>query len=122
MGSPTLFGRPKLDGGASKKFDWPDRKPKGLAHVALLQQRRIDRAQQAGLMVCPVKAIAAALVAVFGLTGPALAWGSEGHRIVAEIAEQYLEPATARQVRELLPTESATTLAQVSTWADEIRP
>jgi hypothetical protein len=48
--------------------------------------------------------------------------GSEGHRIVAEIAEQYLEPATARQVRELLAIENATTLAQVSTWADDIRP
>jgi len=65
------------------------------------------------------KAITGALLIVLGLTGPALAWGSEGHRIVAEIAEQYLEPATARQVRELLAIENATTLAQVSTWADE---
>jgi hypothetical protein len=51
----------------------------------------------------------------------AFAWGSEGHRIVAEIAEQYLEPATARQVRDLLAVENATTLADVSTWADQIR-
>jgi hypothetical protein len=69
-----------------------------------------------------MKAITAALLVVIDLTGPALAWGSEGHRIVAEIAEQYLEPATARRVRELLAIENATTLAQVSTWADEIRP
>jgi hypothetical protein len=62
------------------------------------------------------------LLIVLGLPAPALAWGSEGHRIVAEIAEQYLEPATARQVRELLAIENTTTLAQVSTWADEIRP
>jgi hypothetical protein len=38
------------------------------------------------------------------------------------IAEQYLESATARQVPDLLAIENATTLAQVSTWADEIRP
>ena len=52
---------------------------------------------------------------------PALAWGSEGHHIAAEIAEQFLEPSTARQVRELLAIDNETTLAQASTWADEIR-
>jgi hypothetical protein len=46
----------------------------------------------------------------------------EGHRIIAEIAEQYLEPTTARQVRELLALENATTLAEVPTRVDEIRP
>ena len=68
-----------------------------------------------------MKTIAAALLAILGLTGPALAWGSEGHRIAAEIAEQYLEPTTARQVRELLALENETTLAGVSSWADHIR-
>ena len=51
----------------------------------------------------------------------ALAWGIEGHHIAAEIAEQYLDPETARQVRELLAIENATTLAKVSTWAGDIR-
>jgi hypothetical protein len=51
----------------------------------------------------------------------AWAWGSEGHRIVAEIAEQFLEPPAARQVRDLLAIENATGLAAVSNWADEIR-
>jgi hypothetical protein len=51
----------------------------------------------------------------------ALAWGYEGHRIIAEIAEQFLEPQTARQVRDLVTIENVTTLADVSTWADEIR-
>jgi nuclease S1 len=68
-----------------------------------------------------VRALGAALAIVIALTGHALAWGGEGHRLVAEIAEQYLEPETARQVRELLALENATTLAEVSTWADEIR-
>ena len=66
--------------------------------------------------------LGAVLVLLAGTAGPALAWGYEGHRIVAEIAEQYLEPLTVRQVRELLALENATTLAEVSTWADEIRP
>jgi hypothetical protein len=68
-----------------------------------------------------MKALAAALAIVLLLTGRAFAWGDEGHRLAAEIAEQYLEPETARQVRELLALENATTLAEVSTWADEIR-
>jgi hypothetical protein len=50
------------------------------------------------------------------------AWGAEGHRIVAEIAEQFLEPETARQVCRLLATDGLTTLAEVSTWADQILP
>src|SRR6516162_5380400 len=58
------------------------------------------------LIVCPPKA---------------LAWGYEGHRVIAEIAEQFLTPATAHQVRELLAIENVTTLADVSTWADEVR-
>jgi hypothetical protein len=53
---------------------------------------------------------------------PALAWGSEGHHIAAEIAEQFLEPSTAHQVRDLLAIDNETTLAQASTWADGIRP
>jgi len=51
----------------------------------------------------------------------ALAWGSEGHRVIAEIAEQYLDPSTRSQVRELLAIENSSSLASVSTWADQIR-
>jgi hypothetical protein len=68
---------------------------------------------------------AAALLAslAFLLAAPlnAFAWGYEGHWIIAEIAKQFLEPQTAHQVRELLAIENVTTLADVSTWADEIR-
>jgi len=52
----------------------------------------------------------------------AWAWGNEGHRVVAEIADQYLEPGTREQVRGLLAIENAITLASVSTWADQVRP
>ena len=67
---------------------------------------------------------AKALLAFFVLiTFPvrALAWGYAGHRIMAEIAEQFLEPTTVTQIRDLLAIENVTTLADVSTWADEIR-
>lgn len=75
-----------------------------------------------GLSRCPMNWLLAAIV--LGALAPshAQAWGSEGHRVVAEIAEQYLEPATRDQVRALLAIENATSLAAVSTWADQVRP
>ena len=69
---------------------------------------------------------AKSLTALFALLlvapSNAFAWGYEGHQIIAEIAEQFLEPQTTRQVHDLLAIENVTTLAEVSTWADEIRP
>lgn len=60
---------------------------------------------------------AAALLAV--LAPPAAhAWGPTGHRIVGRIAERHLAPETARAVASLIGPES---LAQASTWPDEIR-
>jgi hypothetical protein len=51
----------------------------------------------------------------------ALAWGYTAHHVIAEIAEQFLEPQTVNKVRALLEAENVTTLAEVSAWADEIR-
>ena len=68
------------------------------------------------------KALVAAFVILVASNVSALAWGYEGHRIIAEIAEQFLEPEIAHRVRDLLAIENHTTLAEVSTWADEIRP
>lgn len=47
-----------------------------------------------------------------------LAWGQNGHRITAEIAERNLSPEAAAAVRSILGEE---TLAEISTWADDIR-
>ncbi len=69
-----------------------------------------------------MKTLLVAIAMLMNMAGQAFAWDDEGHRVAAEIAEHYLEPATARQVRELLAIENATTLADVSTWADQIRP
>lgn len=46
-----------------------------------------------------------------------LAWGVEGHRAVAQIAEHHLSRKAQREVRALLGSE---TLTLVSTWPDEI--
>jgi hypothetical protein len=68
------------------------------------------------------KALFASLVFLAVFPVKAFAWGSEAHRVIAEIAELFLEPQTAHQVHDLLAVENATTLADVSMWADEIRP
>ncbi len=47
-----------------------------------------------------------------------LAWGRDGHRITGYIAENFLEPHARAAVGDLLEGKS---LADVSTWADEIR-
>ena len=62
------------------------------------------------------------LLAIFGVitTGwDALAWGRFGHRAAGRLAESRLSPAALAAVRTLLdPGES---LADASTWADEVR-
>ncbi|CAH9050773.1 hypothetical protein PSECIP111951_00261 [Pseudoalteromonas holothuriae] len=47
-----------------------------------------------------------------------LAWGQNGHRIVGELATQHLTSTTAHALKPLLEGDS---LAEVSTWADEMR-
>jgi hypothetical protein len=48
-----------------------------------------------------------------------LSWGRVGHQAVGYIAEAHLTPKTAQAIKELLGNE---TLADVSTYADELRP
>ena len=49
------------------------------------------------------------------------AWGSEGHQVVALIAEAKLSPTARTEVGRLLAHEPGQTLASISTWADEHR-
>ncbi|MFY8275235.1 S1/P1 nuclease [Pseudoalteromonas sp. SSDWG2] len=60
----------------------------------------------------------AVLLVVACLINQAWAWGANGHRIVAAIAEQNLSPQAKARLYEILGTQS---LARVSTWADEMR-
>ena len=48
----------------------------------------------------------------------ALFWGQTGHRVVGHIAEQYLTKKAKKEVKRVLRHE---TLAEVSTWMDEVR-
>lgn len=52
----------------------------------------------------------------------ALAWGGDGHRIVAWIAEAELPAATRDQIRRLLQGDAAYSLAGASVWADFMTP
>ena len=59
------------------------------------------------------------LTLAFLFPSAALSWGPTGHRVVALVAATLLTPAAQAQVAQLLgPT---TTLADVATWADDIR-
>lgn len=49
---------------------------------------------------------------------PAHAWGHKGHRIIAEIAEDHLTPATITALRRLMGSGD---IVQYATWADGIR-
>jgi hypothetical protein len=51
----------------------------------------------------------------------AQAWGADGHRLIAEIAEGKLSGRARVEIERLLSLEPGATLASVSTWADEFR-
>lgn len=52
-------------------------------------------------------------------TLPAFGWGPEGHDLVARLAAAHLTPAAAARVAEILGPD--TTMASISSWADQIR-
>jgi len=66
-----------------------------------------------------VLTIALAAIALLMTPTPARAWGRMGHRAAGKLAEARLSPAAAAAVRELL--DPGETLAEASTWADEVR-
>ncbi|MBV8502593.1 MAG: S1/P1 nuclease [Paucibacter sp.] len=70
------------------------------------------------LRVLLAGAVAAGL---FAGVSSALAWGADGHRLVAKEAESLLTPAARAQVDRLLKLEPGATLESVSTWPDEVR-
>ena len=57
-------------------------------------------------------------VCLFLSLSPALAFGPTGHRIVGHIAQKHLTRKARRAVKALIGPQN---LAQVATWADEIR-
>lgn len=55
------------------------------------------------------------------LAPSALSWGTEGHQLIARIAETRLMPSARGKIQELLGQEPGETLSSISTWADEHR-
>ena len=55
------------------------------------------------------------------MLGPAvaIAWGSQGHQVIAGLALEQLTPKARAEVDRLLAREPGETLVSISTWADE---
>jgi hypothetical protein len=51
----------------------------------------------------------------------ALAWGGEGHEVVALVADRLLTPEVRTRIAAILAVEPGATLASVWTWADQTR-
>ncbi|ALN89973.1 S1/P1 Nuclease family protein [Lysobacter gummosus] len=66
----------------------------------------------------PLRALAALLLA---LPLNALAWGPQGHRLVAELAWEGMTPAARAEAGKLLAGEPDPTLPGIANWADELR-
>jgi hypothetical protein len=49
------------------------------------------------------------------------AWGAEGHRLIAEVAERGLSAPARREAQRLLDLEPGATIVSVATWADDAR-
>ncbi len=64
--------------------------------------------------------LGAALLATL-LPTHAMAWGAQGHRLVARVAETRLDPQAKAEVDRLLATEPGATLSSIAPWADELR-
>lgn len=60
-------------------------------------------------------------VVACGLVTDALAWGTQGHQVIASLALTKLTPAARKEVDRLLAVEPGATLQSISTWADEHR-
>lgn len=65
--------------------------------------------------------VACALALSLAVAGPASAWGALGHRLVASLAWDDLDPRVRAEITELLRGEAEPSLAGVATWADELR-
>ena len=61
------------------------------------------------------------LLCLFACTSVAQAWNGDGHRLVADLAESHLDPHARAEVQRLLALEGAASMAEVASWADDLR-
>jgi len=68
---------------------------------------------------------AMAITAMALRSGPAIAWGDEGHEVIGWVAQAFLEPAVRQKANALLAADTdsltAHNIADASTWADKFR-
>jgi hypothetical protein len=75
----------------------------------------------------PKRLLLAGIFLAVALTSPrpATAWGDEGHKVIALIAEHYIDPAVPAKVAGLLAVDTDTLtdhdIANEATWADKYR-
>ena len=65
-------------------------------------------------------AMAIALFACLA-TAPVQAWGRLGHSVVADLAQQHLNPVAEAEVERLLAPEHTRSLADVASWPDQMQ-
>lgn len=67
--------------------------------------------------------LTACAVAACAVAAPnfAFAWGEEGHAVIAQIAQAHLTSTAQSRVAALLKFDSASNLAAIASWADQIR-
>ena len=78
------------------------------------------------LLVSPHNALtrafgSASIVLALCVPLQALSWGTEGHQVIAKLAEAQLTPQARTEVTRLLGLEPGSTMTTISTWADEHR-
>ena len=56
-----------------------------------------------------------------GLAVNVMAWGHEGHKIVAEVAEHYLNATAKDKITRLLASIHQKNIAEIASWADSYR-
>jgi hypothetical protein len=62
-----------------------------------------------------------ALLLLLILSPAAMAWSALGHRLVGDLAQRHVRPATSRAIQGLLAGEPDPTLAGIAQWADDLR-
>ncbi len=88
-----------------------------MGHLAdYLKDTAMPNSNRTGAGACYLALIAASLALWPPQT--AHAWGTSGHRIVAEIAERHIEPGVRAKITELIEGRS---LPEISNWADDVR-
>jgi S1/P1 Nuclease len=84
--------------------------------LAQCRSRRKERVKLSAMNLWWSTLLAALLAAV--PLGEALAWGTSGHSIVAELAQRRLEPSVLLKIQELLG--GYVSLASIASWADDV--